>query len=1045
NEEWAEDDLYQLVCSAYPYKNLSREDFDAVIVMLSDGFSQSDRRFAYLHRDGIHKRVNGRKGARLAAVMNAGAIPEQPLYRVVNIDDGTFVGTVDEEFAIERQAGYVFLLGNTSWMIQHVRGQTVSVRDANGAPPTVPFWFGEAPGRTIELSQEISSLRTEIAAHIPEIDDDDAVNACEFIKDIITLNPIVYQTARKFLGETIDDNDWVIVQLVHYIAVQQSALGMIPSQEKVVFERFFDETAGMQLVIHAPFGMRINRAWGLSIRKSFCRSFDFELQALADDDGIVLSLGRNQSFPIEQLFGFLRPNNVLALLEQAFLQVPFFQARWRWNCNRSLAVLKMRSGKKVPPALQRFRSDDLLSAIFPASTQCLEHVTGDIDIPYEHPLVKETIENCLHEAADLTRFTEILQKIQDGAIELIARDTREPSPFAYERLNANAYAFLDDAPLEDRRTRALQQRRHFSIDDFKDLRQLDPKAIEQVRTEAWPTVRDRDELHEALLCMGLIHHSELAPWQQYAEQLTHDQRASLCQLDGEDFLCPAEFIPMLAMVYSDRINFIQDINVPQEFHQKWDGDKACSFLIRARVAVKPMVEARLIADYLHIPLAMVELQLQAVETEGELLQGTFTENAVSGNIVEWCERRMLLRVHNMTIEGLRERIKPVKVADFMRFLFRYQGLQGQRNDRQGLIDTLVQLQGFETAAGEWESEILASRIEDYKGQYLDDICANGMIMWGRMQASHIDAHSQLQVNRIVPLSLCMREDMPWLLPVDHDQQLESDHPMSARAQQVFTALSDHGAQFQHELQQQCSLLATELEDALRELVRRGIVTADTFATIRPFLDKEKRAAAQRARSRRDRFAAQRQYRAGGRWCLFPGVIELYDERERTEQWAWLLLHRYGVVCRDVIGREMHAPAWGDLARCYRTLEHRGHIRGGRFITGIAGEQFALEGIVEQLRELRNKQGADEYVVLSAADPLNLVGVLDKCKRIAAQRSVKILMRNGQHIASLEADEVVYYAQVAQEQQWFISKLLRARPALRRELLGNQDGQRRYHA
>lgn len=847
------------------------------------------------------------------------------------------------------------------------------------------------------------------------------------------MQPAAYRSACGWLAAETAAHPWAVMQAVHYIAVQRAALGVMPSQQQVVFERFFDETAGMQLVIHAPFGMRINRAWGLSMRKSFCRSFDFELQALADDDGIVLSFGRNQSFPIEQLFGFLRPDNVRTLLEQAFLQVPYFQARWRWNCNRALAVLKMRSGKKIPPALQRFRSDDLLTSIFPACTQCFEHITGDIEIPCEHPLVKETMENCLHEAADIERFTAILQAIQDKQIELIARDTREPSPFAYERLNANSYTFLDDAPLEERRTRALQQRRHFAIDDFKDLRQLDPKAMQQVRSDAWPLVRDHQELHEALLQMGITHHSEYRQWQPLLDRLIQDQRAACCSIDGEPFCCAAEYIPMLGMVYEQRISFIQQLQVPEEFERLWDCDRACSFLVRARVAVKPVIQADDIAAYLLIDQAMVEAQLQAIEAEGELLRGSFSANALENNLIEWCERRMLQRMHQMTISGLREQIKPVSREDYLRFLFRHQGIMSQRNERQGLIDTVAQLQGFETAAGEWERDILPSRISDYKKHYLDDICSNGMLCWGRLQQPQLEKTSQAQINRSVPIALCMRDDMHWLSAV---QEQDSDH-LSSRARQIYDSLQEYGAQFPHELQQRSSMLPSELEDALNELVRQGLISADNFAAVRPFLNKDTRAAVRRSSSKTRRVGEQRHYQAGGRWALFPGLLPDCSEQQRLEAWAWQLLDRYGVVCRDILSRETLAPPWSALSFYYRQLEHAGHIRGGRFISGVGGEQFARDGIIEQLRAVRNQNNERELVVISAADPLNLVGILSDGQRIACQRNCRLLFRNGILIASLSNNDMQFHEQVAEDQRWFHTRLLQASPAARRELIQQQ--------
>ena len=502
-DDWEEDSLFELMRRAYPFRELERAEFNRVVKFLSEGLSPKAKRGAYLHRDAIHGRLRARRGARLAAITSGGAIPEKGEYRVVALPDRTFVGTVDEDFAIDSSAGDIFLLGNTSWRIQRVQGSEVIVMDAEGAPPTIPFWFGEAPGRTIELSEEVSALREQLAAS-------DLVNHRE---------PI------QWLQKECSASESSAGQAVRYVAAQFAAMGCVPTGKRVVFERFFDESGGMQLVVHAPLGSRINRAWGLAFRKRFCRSFDFELQASADDDGLVLSLGPQHSFPLESLFKMLNRGNGRQMLEQALLAVPMFQVRWRWNVTRALAVLRWEKGKKVQPFLQKFRSEDLLAACFPEQVGCLENHHGDVEIP-DHPLVQQTLHDCLHEAMDLDRWLNMLDDAQNGKIEFIGLDTREPSPFSHELINAAPYAFLDGAPLEERRTRAVTLRRGLSAEEFSDLARLDPDAIRQVANEAWPVVRDADEMHDTLLSLGALVENEEPRWSPLVEQLVRAGRAT---------------------------------------------------------------------------------------------------------------------------------------------------------------------------------------------------------------------------------------------------------------------------------------------------------------------------------------------------------------------------------------------------------------------------------------------------------------------------------------------------------------------------------------
>src|ERR1700732_1845150 len=460
-EDWDETSLFELARSAWPYRNLRREEFDSVVRMLAEGFStKRGRRAALIHHDAVNRRLRGRRGARLVALTSGGAIPDNADYRVILEPSETFVGTVNEDFAVESLAGDIFQLGNSSWRILRVNSGVVRVEDAKGQPPGIPFWLGEAPARTSELSGSLSDLRVEIENLLAK-----GENVSEWLAREIELSVEASQ------------------QVADYFADSFCALGALPSQETLIIERFFDESGGMQLVLHSPFGNRINRAWGLALRKRFCRSFNFELQAAATDDSIVISLGTQHSFPLEEVFRYLNSKTVRDLLVQALLDAPMFTIRWRWNATRSLAVPRFRGGSKLAAPLQRMESENLLAAVFPDQLACLEHIVGDREIP-DHPLVEQTIDDCLTEAMDIDGLEEVLRKIEQGEIRCIARDLPEPSPLAAEILNARPYAFLDNAPLEERRTQAVYTRRASERNGSDGLGILDSAAIEKVEKEA---------------------------------------------------------------------------------------------------------------------------------------------------------------------------------------------------------------------------------------------------------------------------------------------------------------------------------------------------------------------------------------------------------------------------------------------------------------------------------------------------------------------------------------------------------------------------------
>jgi ATP-dependent Lhr-like helicase len=930
-EDFGEDELYNLMRSAWPYRTLERKDFDAVLETLAEGIATSrGRSGAYLHRDAVNRRVRGRRGARLTAITSGGAIPDTSQYLVVKEPEGTTVGTVDEDFAVESMAGDIFLLGTTSWRIRRIEAGRVRVEDAKGAAPGIPFWNGEAPGRTAELSSEIAALREEIA----------------------NTGAAPAECGLDRAGAE---------QAVRYVRAGKAALGAMPTTTRIVAERFFDEGGGMQLIIHAPFGARLNRAWGLALRKRFCRSFNFELQAAATDNGINISLGEQHSFPLEVVFEFLRPATVEEVLTQAMLPAPMFPVRWRWNATRALAIPRYAGGRKMPPPIQRMRADDLMAAVFPDQAACPENLSGDVRIP-DHPLVKETVDNCLYEAMDLNGLKRLLEALHEGAVETVAIDTPEPSPFSHEILNANPYAYLDDAPLEERRARMVQMRRSLPEEITGEAGALDADAIRLVADEAWPPMRDADELHEALLgfCVGQAgslrrvgnppgdgdsEFGGLADCQ-FFDELVAQRRATTLWIGGKAFWAPAERIDLVSRVYPDA-RFDPPIAAPDTGRSIPESPERCAAeILRGWFECSGPKRAEDYARDLAMPRDLVDQALAQLEAEGQILRGRFSPGATE---TEWCHRRLLARIHRLTIGRLRREVEPVTTAEFFAFLNRWQHLAPgtQLHGVDGTLQIVRQLQGCEFAAAAWETVILPRRVAKYQPEYLDQLCLSGEVSWGRLsphpafEREHEEPKSRrVRPTRVAPLAVFLREDAPWLLATPQPSPRDSlSHP----AREILAAIESRGASFFADLTRATGRLASEVEDGLWELVAAGLVTADGFENLRALLDPKRRRGEGRGRTARPRHAP-------GRWDLlrhFDGVPE-----DHAEQFAHQLLKRWGVVFRDAAAREPLAPAWRDLLGPLRRMESRGEVRGGRFLDAFIGEQFALPEALDLLRAIR---------------------------------------------------------------------------------------------
>jgi ATP-dependent Lhr-like helicase len=1025
--DYGEDELYALVTRAWPYRDVARTAFDAVVAMASDGFAtRRGRRSALVHRDEVNGRVRGRRGARMLAIASGGAIPEVADYRVVLDPGDTFIGTLNEDFAIESSAGDVFQLGNASWRVLKVGTGIVRVADARGAPPTIPFWLGEAPARSDELSRAVSDLRADVERAI----DDECRATLSGSPDRGPAlrqaqgTPSTSRDERPALHPTVIN--WLVAetgippgaaeQIVAYLAAARAVLGVLPTQDTIVLERFFDESGGMQLVLHAPFGSRVNKAWSLALRKRFCRQFNFELQAAATEDALLLSLGPQHSFPLADVFRYLHPATTRDVLIQAFLDAPVFQTRWRWNTTISLAVPRNRGGKKVPPQLQRMLADDLMAAVFPDAAACLENIPGDRQIP-DHPLVAQTVRDCLEEAMDFDALAAVLARIHGGQIRCVARDTPEPSPLSHEILNARPYSFLDDAPLEERRTQAVQARRAGDPSAADALGALDNAAIDRVRDEAKPDPRDADELHDALLTAGFLTADQArAIPSELFEQLVAMRRATVARpCQGRDrgaesparhqaLWVAAERLPELLAVHPDATCEPAIAAPASRAARVWSRDEAIVELFRGRLTMVGPTTARALGDSLAIDESEADVALLALESEGAVLRGTFTglESSPTANdsrpACEWCDRRLLARIHRYTLNRLRAEIEPVSPADFMRFLFAWQHVDAasRLTGIDGLRAVVEALDGFELAADAWERTVLPARVDGYDPSMLDTLCLTGEVGWARLSASTRDA---TQVVGATPVALFLREHGGLWAALKGSAEkgpigASDDEACGDDARRVLDALRGRGASFVHDLVATCGLNETRVRAALGDLVAAGIIVSDGFGGLRALV----RAASGRPSGRAH---------VAGRWSLLASSAASEDgaREAAVEAQARSLLRRYGIVFRRLLAREANVAPWRELTRVYRHREARGEIRGGRFVAGMSGEQFAAADAVERLREVRRTPPDGRCLVISAADPLNLAGIVTAGDRVRSAAATRLLYRDGVPLAAMEGDYV----------------------------------------
>jgi len=1010
--EWSEGELYAVLRRSWPYRALAREDFSTTVRMLADGFStRGGRGGALIHHDAVNHMLRARRGTRLTALTCGGTIPDSADYQVRLEPESVVIGTVNEDFAVESLAGDIFQLGNKSYRIMRVERGVVRVEDAHAMAPTIPFWLGEAPGRSNELSESVARLRGEIAARL--------------VRDASG------RSAQAWLTQEVGVGDVAADQLVEYLAAGHAALGELPTQTTVVLERFFDEAGGMQLVIHSPFGSRLNRAWGLALRKRFCRKFNFELQAAATEDNIVLSLTAAHSFDLADVPRYLHSKSVRSLLIQALLDAPMFNTRWRWVAGVALALPRFRGGRKVPPQLARMAAEDLIAAVFPDQIACAENLVGEREIP-DHPLVRQAVADCLNDAMDVAALERLLARMEAGDIKVVSRDLTEPSPLAVEVLSARPYAYLDDAPLEERRTQAVMSRRWLAPEAAAELGRLDAEAIARVRAEAWPDASNADELHDALLWLGFLSPREVEaqpPWTDLLSELAKQKRVARLDLPHACLWVAAERLPQFGTVWPNaKVEPV--VQAPREYQDvDWSAERALVEILRGRLEGLGPVTPQALAAPLALAPEAIACALTALQTEGFAMRGRFTPSIAAE---EWCERRLLARIHRYTVKRLRAEIAPVAARDYLRFLLDWQRLTADaRMEGARAVDEIVgQLEGFEAPAAAWESEILPARITGYEPAWLDRRCLAGHLTWARLrprQPRPDGREGRAAPLRTTPITLLARRHLgDWATMFS-----ANDAPAAGgRAAAVADWLRQNGASFFDELREGTGLLRSQLEEALAELVALGLASSDSFAGLRALLvPSEQRKLTPGGRRRRSTVSFG--VEDAGRWTLSRQARPARaGNGDAIEHVARVLLRRYGVVFWRLLEREADwLPPWRDLLRVYRRLEGRGEIRGGRFVAGFSGEQFALPDAVVALREMRRQPASGAWVSLSAADPLNLVGTLTPGPKLPALTGNRLLYRDGLPVATLTSGEIRLLEEMDPPGEWEARKaLLRALPS-----------------
>lgn len=979
--------LFGQLVRAWPYRDLDKETFGELLNMISRGFStRLGRHLAHLRFDQQEKKIYARPGARRFAIENGGVIPDLFDYDVKLLPENLSIGTVSEDFAFESMTGDVFQLGNRSYRLIQVRSGTAYVEDAAGAPPSIPFWFGDAPGRTKVLSQAVSELYAKCESALRE----GGVERC--VKFLMTIPGLTQHAA---------------LELTEFLNESKNALGTLPGSDRVLVERFFDEVGDQHLVLHYPCGIQLNRAYGMALRKRFCRQFNFELQAAADDDSVILSLGATHSFHLNTLAKFLNAQTVRTMLVQAILQSPMFSTRWRWIAATALALARRRAGKRLPAPFQRADAEDLVAHVFPDQLACQDNLTGPREVP-DHPLVSQTLNECLDVLMDCSGLERLLSDLQKGSMHFFARDLPAPSPLAESIIHARPWAFLDETPAEERRTRAIPSTRLGIWSKELSQGQLGGRQdlVDQIRREAWPSLAGVEAACDALSVLGFLTDEEVGRSNGDAvmHQLLEQRRAGRVRTANGQVLwvslqrageilsvAPGATIEPAKLVTDSMSSIDPEINLRELLHSRL-------------VGLGPATAEQL-ATAMGLTAEQVEPALTALETQGIVMRGAF-DPKVNGDC--WCHRHLVARLARLSIQTARRRPLPLVSKE----IFQYSVLSRQELFELGegpevVARVLSQNRGFHAPLGLWERSILPARVHGYSPADLDVLIAGGRFLCGRLTSPKtLGSDSNL---RNLPVAFCSRQEMETCLIGDCPQVVDD-----SEAGLVVEVLRQKGALFWDDLLGMTGLLPVRLESALTCLVRSGLVYPDHPGALRILA---RPAARRKANS----------LSGLGRFSLIDRPEFWEWSTERVLAYAERGLDRYGVIFRDLISRDPVAPPWRVLIGQLWRMEARGDVAGGRFVLDVEGEQFARQDALLELQrcaEMTSERRMLNMVKIATGDPANLTVELGLLPRTT--RESEIVFEGGKPIALIFRGRVEMLASESDERRAKVEALLQSR-------------------
>jgi ATP-dependent Lhr-like helicase len=976
--EISETELLRILRSAYNFGDLDAPRLRHLLDQLSAELPERIMGAApKIFFDRVNARVRPRRSARLSAITSGGTIPEAGNYDVVIESEGRKVGDVEEDFAQESSRGDVFSLGSMPWQIQRISRGRLMVEPAPGMAPTLPFWITEAGGRSPALSSEISDLRREIWNRVERNE-----------------SPVEWLMAECAMSER------AATQAADYVRRGVEALGTIPDEKTVVVERFFDGLGGTQVVIHTPFGIRLNRGLGLALRKRLCQSFDFEIQAQAIDDGVLLALNSRHSFPLETLFSMLKARNARDVLVQALLAAPMFEVRFRHVATRALAVMRSSRGKRVPAWIQRLRSQELLSAIFPGQQACIENKPVAIELP-DHFVIDETIRECLEESTDLPRTVKILEGIESGTIRVVGVDGIAPSVFAHRLLLAWDYSFLDDGERANRRSRTVTMNRGMAEDVFRkeDLSDLlSMEAVDTVVAEVTGRAvgrrpRSRDELYDLIRTHGSLTQSEIE------DRLGEGARAMLSELDAEGRISRIT----LSNELMEKIVAVEDKAIfDAAYSGIGDRDAARLELVRRAFKTSGPTTASEIAARVHFSQSEIDQSLAALEANGAIFQGHFTR----ADITQWCDRYNLERIHRMTLARVRAEIEPCADHEYAAFRLRWMHIGGAElpADQTGVATVLDQLSGIAATPEIWEHAILPARISGYRPEMLDLVCMSGQMQWVAVAGESTDVtRAPATPSRVTFIPRKAALFVPR----------EESTPEDPKELAVLQALGAAGAQYLDEVAERANLSERDALSALWRLAAPGRVGNDNFAPLRMFAEDRGAERALESVTRRNSTRHDAAVRArlksslAGRWSLIRAVEPAPVGSDETRDLALKLLERHGILSREMLAIESTHISWSEISFALRRLEYAGTIRRGWFVRSLSAEQFALPEAVEMLRASRNLIPAREKpVALSAIDPANPYGTMLPGCGVAREAGNIVVLRAGRVVAGLQGRTMV---------------------------------------